>query len=185
MADLNQATPMLMIALVMTVIIVMRVFFFETMTRWGYTISSNVIEVDENLPNFFASVKLSDADWVVKENNYLKDNYKFTFAKDSLVETLDAWKAAKKPISGIAWYNLLANPAYARSFNYIQVDVECREDLIVDGDDAEGNDCEQVDMVSILVNLAYIKEDVAKTFEFGPGYSHSFKESMESHHKIN
>ena len=85
---------------------------------------------------------------------------------------------AKKPITGIAWYNLLANPAYARQFNYIQVDVPQREDLIVDGDDEEGNDCEQSDMVSILINLAYIKEHVAKSFEFTAGYSTAFGEGM-------
>jgi len=59
---------MLMIAIAFVVIIVMRVGFYETMTKWGYTISTNVIEVDENLPNFFKSVKLSDADWIVKES---------------------------------------------------------------------------------------------------------------------
>jgi len=55
-----------------------------------------------------------------------------------------------------------------------------REDLIVDGDDNEGNDCEQSDMVSILLNLAYVKETVARTFRFAPGYSKDFKEAMDS-----
>lgn len=48
----------------------------------------------------------------------------------------------KKPIRGIAWYSILANPHYSRLFNYIEVNVPNREDLIVDGDDDEGNDCE-------------------------------------------
>jgi len=42
----------------------------------------------------------------------------------------------------VAWYNLLANPAYVRSFSYIQVNVPNRDNLIVDGDSEEGNDCE-------------------------------------------
>ena len=54
---------------------------------------------------------------------------------------------SKKPIRGIAWYSILANPYYSRLFNYIEVNVPCRSDLIVDGDDDEGNDCEQSDMV--------------------------------------
>ena len=44
---------MLMIALAFIVITVLRVGFYETMMKWGFTISTNTIEVDENLPNFF------------------------------------------------------------------------------------------------------------------------------------
>ena len=46
------------------------------------------------------------------------------------------------------------------------MDVPIREDLIVDGDDDEGNDCEQSDVVSILINLAYVRQTVAKSFQF-------------------
>ena len=87
---------------------------------------------------------------------------------------------AKKPIQGVAWYNVLANPIYARQFNFIEVNVPCREDLIVDGDDDEGNDCEQSDMVQILLNIAFAPRDVVKSFVFGPGISKTFKEAMNS-----
>ena len=73
----------------------------------------------------------------------------------------------------------MANPAYVRAFNYIEVNVPSREDLIVDGDSEEGNDCEQSDMVSILVNLAFVKSKVAKEFKFEPGYSKSFQADMD------
>ena len=86
----------------------------------------------------------------------------------------------KKPIQGIAWYNLLANPSYSKAFNYITVSVEDREDYIVDGDDDEGNDCEQCDMVSILINLAYVKQTVAEVYEFKPGYSNQFGEDVKA-----
>ena len=46
---------------------------------WGFTMIQNEIEVDEDLPNFFRSVKLSDADWVVMENKHLRENYGFNF----------------------------------------------------------------------------------------------------------
>lgn len=55
---------------------------------------------------------------------------------------MDKVEVPKKPIQGIAWYNLMANPMYVRAFNYIEIDVPNRENLIVDGDDNEGNDCE-------------------------------------------
>ena len=50
---------------------------------------------------------------------------------------------------------MLANPLYARAFNYIEVNVASREDLIVDGDSNEDNDCEQSDMVQVLLNIAF------------------------------
>ena len=91
----------------------------------------------------------------------MEKQYKFSFASQNVIERMDAVAVPKKPIQGIAWYNLMANPAYVRAFNYIEVNVPSREDLIVDGDSEEGNDCEQSDMVSILVNLAFVKSKVA------------------------
>ena len=71
---------MLLLSLAFFIIIILRVFFGESLSKWGYSISNDIIEVDENLPNFYHALKLSDADWFVKEGNYLKENYKFTFA---------------------------------------------------------------------------------------------------------
>lgn len=68
LSELNQATPMLMIAIAFVVIITLRVAFYDQLSKWGFTISANQIEVDENLPNFYEAVKLRDADWLVKEN---------------------------------------------------------------------------------------------------------------------
>ena len=63
----------------------------------------------------------------------------------------------KKPISNIAFYYILANPYYQRQFCYFTVALPDREDYIIDDDSDEGNDCEQSDIVSIMLNLAYLK----------------------------
>ena len=107
--DVTQASPMLIIGLALVVITIMRIFFYETLTKWGFTLTKNNIEVDEDLPNFFEAVKLKDADWVVKESRYYKEKYGFQFIREKVVNRLDDVGLAKKPISGIAWYNLLAN----------------------------------------------------------------------------
>ena len=133
---------MLLITLAFCVIIVLRASIYPILVKWGYTLTRTEIVVDEDLPNFFRAVKLGDADWVVHENANLRKNYGFGFVPESVEEKLDDWQLAKKPIRGIAWYNLLANPYYSRMFNYIEMNVPNREDLIVDGDDDEGNDCE-------------------------------------------
>ena len=61
------------------------------MEKWGYTLSKNQINVDENLPNFFEAVKLSDADWMVFENSNLRKNYGFNFIPEPVEERLDDW----------------------------------------------------------------------------------------------
>ena len=120
---------------------------------------------------------------MVFENQNMRENYGFNFIPEEVEKRLDNWQLAKKPIQGVAWYNVLANPIYARMFNFIEVNVESREDLIVDGDDDEGNDCEQSDMVQVLLNLAFAPREVVKDFTFGPGISHTFKEAMKESKK--
>ena len=90
-------------------------------------------------------------------------------------ETIDIIKrypdTPKKPISTIAFYQILANPFYQRQFNYFTVALPNREDFIIDDDSDEENDCEQSDMVSIMLNLAYLKQDYAKNVTFKRGFS--------------
>mmetsp|Transcript_41367 Transcript_41367/g.54402 ORF Transcript_41367/g.54402 Transcript_41367/m.54402 type:complete len:80 (-) Transcript_41367:346-585(-) len=79
---------------------------------------------------------------MVFENMNLRENYGFQFIPTKVEQRLDDWQLAKKPINGVAWYNILASPYYARLFNFIEVNVPSRSDLIVDGDDDDENDCE-------------------------------------------
>ena len=175
--ELQPATPLLLASLGFCIIVVMRLVMYDTLTRWGYTIVQAKIEVDEDLPNFFETVKLSDADWIVYENRNLRENYGFSMVAPEVEQRLDDWKLVKRPIRGVAWYNLLANPYYSRLFNYIEVNVPSRSDLIVDGDSDEENDCEQSDMVQLLLNLAFAPKEVVQDFVFGPGIAKTFKTS--------
>ena len=49
-----------------------------------------------------------------------------------------------------------------RDFNYYTASMENRHDFIIDSDSDEDNDCEQSDIVSIMINLAYIKKEIAR-----------------------
>lgn len=42
------------------------------MKKWGFAISNEVLEVEENLPNFFRAVKLVDTQWFVLESRYYR-----------------------------------------------------------------------------------------------------------------
>jgi hypothetical protein len=47
------------------------------MKKWGYSFGGAKLNVDENLPYFFKAIRLSNADWLIKENAHLKDMYGF------------------------------------------------------------------------------------------------------------
>lgn len=58
LAEMSQATPMLLISITLIVIHLGRSYFYEQMAALGYSITSTTIEVDENLPNFFNAIRL-------------------------------------------------------------------------------------------------------------------------------
>ena len=49
----------------------------------------------------------------------------------------------------------------------------------MDDDDNEGNDCEQSDMVAMILNLAFVKEETAREMVFGSGMSNVVKSKSE------
>lgn len=56
-----------------------------------------------------------------------------------------------------------------------------RDTLIKDDDDDEGNDCEQSDIVSIVLNMSYVPEEVLEVFKFETGFHKKFKPAMDSY----
>lgn len=86
---LEPATPMLLISLGFIIIIVLRATFYPILTKWGYTLTRTEIVVDEDLPNFFEAIKLSDADWMVYENKNLRENYGFSMIQQDVEMRLD------------------------------------------------------------------------------------------------
>jgi hypothetical protein len=78
-----------------------------------------------------------------------------------IVDEIDNTKVPSKAILGTPWYNILSNPRYAEDFAYIGAHIAKREMYIVDNDDNDDNNCEQSDIVMILLNLSAIPDDVA------------------------
>jgi len=171
----NQAIPALLIAVAVLIIFLLQKCFKKQLKKWGFGFSKNKIQVDENLPYFFDAIKLSEADWIVKENDYYDKTYRMPFISQELQDKCDNTKIAKKPIQGIHWYNLLSNPRYVQDFAYIPVDTPNRDEMIVDDDDNEDNDCEQSDMVQLILNMAYIEDSLVKDLTFGAGISKVIK----------
>jgi len=176
----NWATPIIFVAIAAVLLLLFTKIFEPKLMEWGFSLQKGEIEVDEDLPNFFTSVKLSQADEVVKEEENMRKNFGILLNDPDTIEKLDNTAQPKKAIQGTPWYTVLSNIKYQNSFNYIGAFIEEREKLIEDGfvdDDIVGNDgeftdagkrlrYEQSDMVMILLNLAVIPDEVVKAMHF-------------------
>ena len=89
--------------------------------------------MDEDLPNFFKSVKLSQADELIAENKNMQEVYGVNLNDPDTIEVLDATTMPRKAIQGTPWYQILSNPRYADEFYYIGANITEREKLIEDG----------------------------------------------------
>jgi hypothetical protein len=177
----DHASPTLLMGTAVLIIIFLQTFFNKKLKKWGFTFGGTSLNVDENLPFFFTALKLKDADWLLQEHNNLSENYGLDILSKNVARTLDTVGTPKKAITGIPYYMLLANPLYYRDFQYVCCDVPDRDQLIKDDDDNDENDCEQSDLVSILLNMAYIPEEVMAQFRFESGFYKTFKPLMEEY----
>ena len=74
---------------------------------------------------------------------------------------------AKKTIFNLAWYNILFNPAYVQAFNYISASMPNRERLMGNSGLVKKEDeTDHSDLVSAMINLAYVEHGIAKTNKF-------------------
>lgn len=136
------------------------------------------IEVDEDLPNFYSTVKLSHADEVLMESENMKNNYSVEIELPTVTSTLNNTKIPKRATQRTPWYNILNNSDYTDAFYYIGAHIPEREKLIMDQDEEEGNDTEQSDIVMLLLNLGSIPDQVAQNFNFIPGFQREFLKHM-------
>jgi len=154
--------------IVMGIVALIVVYIFKSM------MSSKVFEVDEDLPNFFESITLGQADMMVNEEYHAKNHFGVLVNDPDTVERLDETEVPEKAIQGTPWYTVLSNLSYIEAFAYIGAYVSEREKLIEDGyADVTGADgemdaenvnrrCEQSDMAFLLMNIAVIPDEVVK-----------------------
>lgn len=132
--DINWAVPMLYICFCALILqVLMTVAGKEYLQKWGFGMSAKDIEVDEDLPNFFRSVKLSQADELILENENMRENFGFEHNDPDTIAELNHATIPKKAMTGTPWYQILSNPHYKDAFQYIGAFVSEREKLIEDG----------------------------------------------------
>ena len=166
--SIDWGTPALFMATAAVGILAIQKIFSSYLMRWGFTMQSVEIKVDEDLPNFFRSARLTQADELIKENENMQENFGINLNDPDTIEILDKTVMPKKAIQGTPWYQILSNPRYSNEFYYIGAFIGEREKLIEDGYGESDNPqfadeelrirCEQSDLIVILLNLGYVPD---------------------------
>jgi len=69
-------------------------------------------EVDEDLPNFFESISLMQADMIVNEEKHCQENFGVLVNDPDTIALLDEVKVPEKALIGTPWYTVLSNQFY-------------------------------------------------------------------------
>jgi hypothetical protein len=63
--NVDWASPVLMMCVAAVFLIAIQKIFSEQLQKWGFSLQSRDIEVDEDLPPFLTTVKLTQADELI------------------------------------------------------------------------------------------------------------------------
>ena len=137
------------------------------------------MEVDEDLPNFFEALMLSEAEKVIAENRQMMDEFGFELAESWLIDKLENTQWPEKSIQGTPWYAILCNPAYSEAFGWLGPHVKDRNLYIKDIDNDPETSHLQSDAVSVLLNLGSIPDFVASQFLLGSEFAVNFMGLMD------
>lgn len=73
-----QSSPLFLMSLTCVALIVVQLVIpAELLLKWGFTMSVEEMEVDEDLPNFFTALLLSEAEKITAENKHMVKEYGF------------------------------------------------------------------------------------------------------------
>lgn len=205
----NYSSPLLDIAFISALLLFFQKVLWDTMIRLNMVEEQRPMEVNENLPNFFESLKLSNCRELLSENENMQSNFGFENTDPDTTDRLLNISMPEKEMQGTPWYQVISNPIYSQAFCYTGPGINDREELIEDGTEREFHyitttsrdkhgkkitrtrreikeKCkrirhEQSDMVMVLLNLSYIPDDVVKNIDFIPGWQQKFHKIMRSY----
>jgi hypothetical protein len=179
-----QSSPLLLMSATCVALIVVQIIIpAELLLKWGFTMSQDEMEVDEDLPNFFTALMLSEADKILAENKHMMTEYGFELSESWLCEKLENTQWPEKSISGTPWYAIMSNPTYVEEFAWLGPHVMDRGLYIKDCDEDPDNNHQQSDVVSILMNLGSIPDFVASKLNLGPTFATDFLGLMDEYKK--
>eukprot|EP00347_Sterkiella_histriomuscorum_P023421 403334704 len=162
----DQSFPCLMVFFILAICVPFGKIGFAIINYFKPGILDVNLNVDENLGNFYEALEEEDKKWMQAEESNLRKKYGMRTLLDETVEKLGRSKTAERTIQGVHCYDMLANPDYQASFQYVPVNVPNRSLFIQDDDEDESNDEIQCDLIRIALNLAMLDADKAQKLSF-------------------
>ena len=141
----------------------------------------DTLSVDEDLPNFFKTLPVSEADMLIAEHEHIQAEYGFELLDSYFIDRLKDVGWNTKQIQGTPWYALMSNPKYVEDFSYLGPHIRNRNKLMRDYDHDNSNNYQQSDVVSILTNLGAIPDYVARKFHLGNNFAIDFMGFMSEY----
>lgn len=87
----NQASPLILGGILQILIIVFQMIMGpEMLKRFGFTMSPDEFDVDEDLPNFFETLPIKEANMLIAENEHMQKEYGFELCESSTIAKLEA-----------------------------------------------------------------------------------------------
>lgn len=177
-----QSSPLFLMSMTCVILIVVQVVIpNELLLKWGFSMSQQDMEVDEDLPNFFTALMLSEAEKIVAENRQMMNEFGFELSESWLIEKLENTTWPEKSIQGTPWYAIMCNNAYVKDFNWLGPHVVDRGDYMKDlYNDPEKNH-HQSDVVSVMMNLGSIPDAVASKITLDANFATNFMGMMDEY----
>jgi len=103
---ISHATPLLLIGVFSLFIVLIQKIFGDELREWGFTLADKRIAVDEDLPNFFKAIKISQSDEMFSEQSRLKKHFGFETVDPDTIKVMQVTrnKMPDKAIVGTPWY---------------------------------------------------------------------------------
>lgn len=179
-----QSSPLFLMSMTCIILIIVQIVIpAELLLKWGFSMSQDELEVDEDLPNFFTALMLTEAEKICAENRQMMNEYGFELSESWLIEKLECTQWPEKSIQGTPWYAIMCNPVYSEGFAWLGPHVKDRGLYMKDcyGDP----ECrhQQSDIVSVLMNLGAIPDFVASQIDLGPNFAKTFLGVMDEYKK--
>lgn len=84
-----QSSPLFLMSMACVILIIVQTIVpSDLMLKWGFTMSQDVMSVDEDLPNFFTALLLSEAEKIIAENKQMMQEFGFELSESWLIEKL-------------------------------------------------------------------------------------------------
>jgi len=86
---ITQSAPIIMILGMAVIIqIIKSIVTEEQLQKWGFTLSSGLFYIDEDLPAFFETLYHTKSEYLIAENRQMQSRYGFEIYESNMIDKL-------------------------------------------------------------------------------------------------